>query len=241
MPRPTRCRMIDKLPTFRSFAPDDTEPTDSISMTVDEYEVLRLLDYLGLNQEECAIRMNVSRTTVTAIYESARQKTADLLVNGKRLFIVGGNYRYSPIIISEKIKIKGDNIMRIATTYENGEIFGHFGHTEQFKLYDVENGKVVKEQIVSTNGSGHGALAGFLQAAKVDVLICGGIGMGAQTALSEVGIKLYAGLQGSSDSAVQAFLSDALHYDPNAKCDHHEHHDGDCGHENCAKHNCKGN
>lgn len=241
MPRPTRCRMIDKLPTFRSFAPDDTEPTDSISMTVDEYEVLRLLDYLGLNQEECAIRMNISRTTVTAIYESARRKTADLLVNGKRLFIVGGNYRYSPIIISEKIKIKGDNIMRIATTYENGEIFGHFGHTEQFKLYDVENGKVVKEQIVPTNGSGHGALAGFLQAAKVDVLICGGIGMGAQTALSEVGIKLYAGVQGSSDSAVQAFLSDDLHYDPNARCDHHEHHDGDCGHENCAKHNCKGN
>ncbi len=70
--------------------------------------------------------------------------------------------------------------MRIAVTYENGEIFQHFGHTEQFKLYDIENSQVVRSQIVDTNGQGHGALAGFLTEAGADVLICGGIGGGAQ-------------------------------------------------------------
>ena len=64
--------------------------------------------------------------------------------------------------------------MKIAVTYENGEIFQHFGHTEQFKIYDVDNGKVVSSQVVDTNGSGHGALAGFLKALNVDMLICGG-------------------------------------------------------------------
>ena len=131
--------------------------------------------------------------------------------------------------------------MRIAVTYENGEIFHHFGHSEQFKLYDAENGRITGEQVVNTNGSGHGALAGFLQAAKVDALICGGIGMGAQMALADAGIKLYAGVQGAADAAAKALAEGNLEYDPNARCDHHEHHDGDCGHDHCAEHQCRGN
>ena len=70
--------------------------------------------------------------------------------------------------------------MRIAVTYENGEIFQHFGHTEQFKIYDVEDGKIISSEVVDAGGSGHGALAGVLSALKVDALICGGIGGGAQ-------------------------------------------------------------
>ena len=132
-------------------------------------------------------------------------------------------------------------IMRIAVTFENGEVFQHFGHSEQFKLYDVENGKIIKEQVVDTNVSGHGALAGFLQTAKVDALICGDIGMGAQMALSDAGIKLYAGVQGFADEAAKALAAGKLEYDPNARCDHHEHHEGDCGHDHCAEHNCRGN
>ena len=73
--------------------------------------------------------------------------------------------------------------MKIAVTYENGQIFQHFGHTEQFKLYDVADGSIIATEIVNTNGSGHGALAGFLMQQGVDVLICGGIGGGAQVAL----------------------------------------------------------
>lgn len=130
--------------------------------------------------------------------------------------------------------------MRIAVTYENGEIFQHFGRTEAFKLYDIADGKIVGEQIIPTNGSGHGALAGFLNAAKADALICGGIGMGAQMALADAGIKLFAGVRGSADEAAKALVAGNLEYDPDAHCDHHEHHDGDCGHDHCGEHHCAG-
>lgn len=125
--------------------------------------------------------------------------------------------------------------MRIAVTHENGNVFQHFGHTEEFKLYDVENGKVVKSQIVPTNGSGHGALAGILQAIRAEVLICGGIGAGAQTALSQAGIKLFGGVSGNADEAVNAYLAGNLSFDPDVKCRHHDH--GSEGHT-CEEHGC---
>lgn len=111
--------------------------------------------------------------------------------------------------------------MRIAVTYENGQIFQHFGHTQQFKVYDIENGQITNTEVLDTNGQGHGALGGFLTNAKVDTLICGGIGGGAQTALAEAGIKLYGGVTGSADDAVAAFLADKLDYNPNIQCSHH--------------------
>ena len=230
------------MPLYRSFSPDDIAADESVRMTVDEYEAVRLLDAEGLTQEACADRMNVARTTVTAIYDSARKKLADALVHGKRLLIAGGCCEFAPTVIDQNIMEKGSDTMRIAVTYENGEVFQHFGHSEQFKLYDVENGKIVGEQVVDTNGSGHGALAGFLQAAKVDALICGGIGMGAQMALADAGIRLYAGVQGAADAAAKALAEGMLDYDPDARCDHHgHHHDGNCGHDHCADHHCHGN
>ena len=242
MPRPVRCRIIEHMPVYRSFSPDDITADESVRMTVDEYEAVRLLDVEGLTQEACADRMNVARTTVTAIYDSARKKIADAIVHGKRLLIAGGCCEFAPTEIDQNIMEKGSDTMRIAVTYENGEVFQHFGHSEQFKLYDVENGKIVGEQVVDTNGSGHGALAGFLQAAKVDALICGGIGMGAQMALADAGIRLYAGVQGSADAAAKALAEGTLNYDPDARCDHHgHHHDGDCGHDHCTEHHCHGN
>ena len=241
MSRPARCRRIAQMPLYRSFSPDDTIPSEQVCMTVDEFEALRLLDSEGLTQEAYARQMNIARTTVTAIYESARRKVAEALVQGKRLLIVGGVCEFTPYDIPENIIEKGSRAMRIAVTYENGEIFQHFGHTAQFKLYDEEDGKIVREQIVDTNGSGHGALAGFLKAAQADALICGGIGMGAQMALADVGIRLYAGVQGSADQAAQALAEGHLAFDPDAHCDHHEHHEGDCGHDRCAGHHCHGN
>ena len=242
MPRPVRCRRIEHMPLYRSFSPDDITADESVRMTVDEYEAVRLLDVEGLTQEACADRMNVARTTVTAIYDSARKKLADALVHGKRLLIAGGCCEFAPTEIDQNIMEKGSDTMRIAVTFENGEVFQHFGHSEQFKLYDVENGKISGEQVVDTNGSGHDALAGFLQAAKVDALICGCIGMGAQMALADAGIRLYAGVQGSADAAAKDLAEGTLNYDPNARCDHHgHHHDGDCGHGHCAEHHCHGN
>ena len=140
MPRPIRCRRIEQLPVYRSFSPDDTLAKENVYMTVDEFEVIRLLDDEGLTQEACASRMKIARTTVTAIYESARKKVAEALVHGKRLLIAGGCCEYDPVVISQSIITKGNGIMRIAVTYENGEVFQHFGHAEQFKLYDVQDG-----------------------------------------------------------------------------------------------------
>lgn len=121
--------------------------------------------------------------------------------------------------------------MRIAVTYDCGQIFQHFGKTEQFKLYDVENGRIVSEQVVGTDGQGHGALAGFLKNAKADVLICGGIGGGAQAAMQEAGITLFGGNSGSADEAVQAYIANTLVQNDSPACDHH-------GHEHLAGHSC---
>lgn len=131
--------------------------------------------------------------------------------------------------------------MKVAVTYDNGEIFQHFGHTESFKIYEIEDNKVINEQVVDTNGQGHGALAGFLSGGKVDVLICGGIGGGAQVALAEAGIKLYGGVSGNADEAVAAFLAGSLDYNPDVKCNHHDHEHGEehsCGNHVCGSHNC---
>lgn len=118
--------------------------------------------------------------------------------------------------------------MKIAATYENGNIFQHFGHTEYFKIFDTQNGQITCTQIFNTAGSGHCALAGFLSSLKVDVLICGGIGAGAQAALSDAGIKIYGGASGNADKAVESLLAGNLATNPNFSCDHHkhEHHGG---------------
>ena len=118
--------------------------------------------------------------------------------------------------------------MKIAVTYENGEVFQHFGHTEQFKVYEVENGAVVSSEIIGSNGSGHGALATLLANRAIDVLICGGIGGGAQTALEQQGIELCAGASGSADEAVAAYLRGEL-VNTGANCDHHHGEEHSCG------------
>lgn len=129
--------------------------------------------------------------------------------------------------------------MRIAVTYENGNVFQHFGHTERFKVYDVENGEIAVATTINTNGSGHGALADILKKCSVDTLICGGIGAGAKRALAEAGITLYGGVSGSADQAVADLLSSNLIYNSDAECEHHgEHRDGTCGeHDGGCSHN----
>ena len=119
--------------------------------------------------------------------------------------------------------------MKIAVTYDNGEIFQHFGKTESFKVYEVEDNKIVSSEVIGSNGTGHGALAGLLAEQGVNVLICGGIGGGAQTALTEAGIELCAGAQGNTDQAVESYLKGEL-VSSGANCDHHHHEEGHpCG------------
>ncbi len=254
MARPIRCRRICFEPEYNSFAPCGMESTEQVLLMVDEFEAVRLIDYEKRTHEQCAKQMGVSRTTVTEMYERARTKIADCIVNGKTLSISGGNYalcdgsawmscgrkcnreEYADNIQSVDRKELG--MMKIAVTYENGNIFQHFGHTQQFKVYNTLDGTVVDAQVISTNGNGHGALANLLTSLGVDVLICGGIGGGAKIALSEAGIKLYGGVSGSADEAVNALLADNLKFDLDVCCDHDHHEGHHCGED---KHHCMGN
>ncbi len=264
MARPIKSRRVCRVPDTLSFAPTrDDRPRemaldDTIVLTLDEYETVRLIDKEGRSQKQCSEQMGVSRTTVQKIYETARKKLADALVDGLPLRIEGGEYRlcdghshhcrgdscHRQYIEQDCFISKGENIMRIAVTYENGEIFQHFGHTEQFKVYDIADGKVVNSQVISTNGQGHGALADVLHTLNADALICGGIGGGARMALASLGIKLYGGVSGNADAAVEALLADRLAYNPDVKCNHHDHEHGEdhachshgCGHGSCGQH-----
>ena len=111
--------------------------------------------------------------------------------------------------------------MRIAVTYDNENIYEHFGHTKQIKIYDCEDGKITASKVMATMCSGHGSMAGLLKVIGTNALICGCIGGGAKVALSKAGIEVYAGVEGSADVAVEAFLEGKLKFNPDVKCDHH--------------------
>lgn len=254
MARRQKYRRICNKPDYDNFLPAGILSDDCINLTLDEYEMIRLIDFEKLTHEQCANQMQISRTTVTEAYGKARYKIANCLVNGIPLFISGGNYHIcdkktdycknccKSFEISKNIISKGENIMRVAVTYKDGEIFQHFGHSEFFKFYDIENGIISKTQVVDTMGSGHGALAGFLVQNQVDILICGGIGGGAQSAISEAGIKLYGGVNGNADEAVNMLMNERLQFNPEVRCSHHNH-EHSCGKHNCKedKHGCTGN
>ena len=253
MARPTRCRRVCVEPDCSGFVPRTGTGAGEVVLTVDEYEVIRLVDYEKRTHEQCAAQMEISRTTATEIYESARFKLSDSLVNGRALVIAGGHYRVCRgdreqgcgrncrWAVQTKLCEKGELAMRIAVPYEDGQVFQHFGHTRQMKIYDTEHEKIVAEQLADTTGSGHGALAGFLSGLKVDVLICGGIGAGAQEALAQAGIELYGGVTGAADEAVRAFLAGRLDYQADVQCSHHDHGHHGGGHCGEDPHGCPGN
>ena len=248
MARPEKIRIVSKLPQFTRFICEESRLPDSqcIFLSVEEYEVIRWLDYHNKTQEECARAMQISRGTVQALYTEARKKIARHLIEGMSLEVSGGYYKvldkpcggmrchFKQENITHKKINGGAKTMKIAVTYENGQVFQHFGHTEQFKVYEVEDGKIITSEIVDTNGQGHGALAGFLFNSGVDVLICGGIGGGARNALADVGIELYPGAHGDADEQVKSFIAGKLQYDPNTMCHHHDHEEG----HNCSGHSC---
>lgn len=257
MARPQKCRRICNVPQTDSFRPEKHRGEIPIIMTVDEYEVIRLVDLEEKTHEQCALQMDISRSTVQEIYENARRKLAACIVYGRKLVIAGGNYRVCDGRENCRCELKcrqadnnkrtelknrnrGGFTMKIAVPYENGQIFQHFGHTERFKFYETDNTEIVNSEIIETAGSGHGALAGFLMKHGADTLICGGIGGGAQTALAEAGIRLYGGVSGDVDTAVTELLSGKLNYNPDVQCSHHEHHgeNNSCGSHSCGNKGC---
>lgn len=259
MPRPIKCRKVCHFPQTLEFLPaQGGEEKTPVILTIDEYETIRLIDKEGLSQEQCCEFMQVARTTVQRVYENARRKLASMLVDGLPLRIEGGDFWlcdgqnnlcghegcFKYLYHQKYNKPKGDPVMRVAVTYEDGQIFQHFGHTEQFKVYDIADGAITSSQVVDTNGSGHGALAGVLNALHVDALICGGIGGGAQAALGAAGIRLYGGVTGEADKAVADLMAGKLEFNPNIQCSHHDHHHGEnhaCGEHGCGdEHHCGG-
>lgn len=257
MPRPCKKRRVCYDPAVCCFRPEGVKTGgEAVVMSLEEYETIRLIDLQELTQEECAGQMQVARTTVQAVYNSARKKLAECLVNARVLEIGGGNYtlcEHGRKCRSGDLSVPGcaramagitdcfsgrkEINMKIAVTYENGKVFQHFGHTEQFKLYEVKEDQITGTEVVDTNGSGHGALSGFLKDKGVEVLICGGIGGGARTALAEAGIKLYPGAEGEADQCVEALLKGSLSYNPDTVCSHHHGEGHQCGEH---KHGCSG-
>ena len=241
MARPVKPRRVCRMPVCAEYMPSGGAET-FITLSVDEFEAIRLIDAEGFSQEECANGMQIARATAQMIYDSARKKLAQALAGGMGIRIEGGSYTVCGLCRAKEARgdaqtyEKGEKHMKIAVTYENGSVFQHFGHTEQ-----AEDGKIVSEQVVDTMGSGHGALAGFLSHYGVEVLICGGIGGGAQMALAQAGIRLFGGVSGDADSAVRALLDGSLAFNPDVKCNHH-HHDHEeghaCGSHGCGKDNC---
>ena len=230
-------RSVGIVPEYVSFSPNGVGTPDErdVRLTLDELEAIRLIDLEGLGQQQAAERMGVARTTVAAVYARARHSIADALVNGRGISIGGGSVTLAPMAAHGEpwpTKQK-ESMMRIAVTYENGNVFPHFGRTESFKLYDVEDGKVVSSEVVGTNGVSHGALAGLLAANGVDALICGGLGGGALAALQQAGVAVYGGAQGPVDDVVDAFLAGSLHQTASASCHAHDH-EGGCGNGGCC-------
>lgn len=126
--------------------------------------------------------------------------------------------------------------MKLAITYDksNNQIWQHFGKTEYFRIVNIESGRAVGDTIITTDGTGHEALAGFLKDQGVEALICGGIGGGARNALAEAGITLYGGVSGDADDAIVAFVTGTLQQNETANCSHHDHEHGEA--HNCSSH-----
>ena len=245
MARPQRPKRVCKEPEYNVFTPKNGNG-QYIVLSVDEYETIRLIDLEGKSREECADQMDIARTTAQAIYNSARSKLAQCLVDGYELRIEGGSFSLCDGAVrcshcskwqNGKFKIdideKTEGIMRIAVTFEDGNVFQHFGRTQCFKIFEVEGKEIVKATLYGSNGAGHGALAGLLKDAQVDVLICGGLGQGALNALNQAGIEVIAGASGNVDDNVQAYLDGNL-VSTGSNCNHHDHGEGHvCGDHGC--------
>ena len=114
--------------------------------------------------------------------------------------------------------------MKIAVTYDNGQVWQHFGKTEFFKVYEAEDGKITSGEVVSTGENAHGALADFLASMKVDAVICGGVGAPMIARLEACGIKAYPGVTGDADEAAAKLAAGTLEVNASAiheGCHHH--------------------
>ena len=241
MARPKISRNVSALPFSREFRPKLGRHSETVTLALEEYETIRLLDYEGLSQEEAAVRLGVARTTVTNIYSAARCKVAEALVAGKTLLITGGAFDIkgeSFICGIEDVDKVGSgrkrprsNIMKIAVPFDNGNVNPHVGNSAAFKFFEVKNKKIVSSEIVPTGGVTHHALIAWLIAKNPEVLLCDSVGAPAVEAFAQKGIAVFPGVTGPVDAAVASFLDGALKctVDPSSKS---------CASEKGTEHSC---
>ena len=242
MARSKKCRRICldvACSTFQALGREE-----KTLLELDELEAMRLADYENMEQEKAADKMNVSRGTFQRILYSARRKVADALLNGRSIHIesrerertccttgpVCSRCYFPRRAAGTETHIRKENCMKIAVTCENDQVYQHFGHTPEFAVFEIVDGKINGMQKVPTGDSGHGALAGFLADRNVELLLCGGIGGGALQALAEAGIEVIGGVSGDVVNAVGDYLKGVLKPDPNFRCSHHHHEGGEEGH-----------
>ncbi len=248
MPRPRKCRKVCRLPDTVEFAPVGGEAdAECIVLTVDEFEAVRLIDDEGYSQEQCGEYMLIARTTVQQIYLSARRKLARALVQGLPLRIAGGDFRLCGAGDScprragccerrlreageaarrapqDEERIESD--MKIAVAANDSQVSGHFGHSEQFIVYEVENGAIAGEQCVANPGHRPGLLPNMLADMGAQAIIAGGMGAHAASIFAERSMEVITGAQGDARAAVEAYLRGELH-STGEMCAEHEH-----GHE----------
>jgi predicted DNA-binding protein (UPF0251 family)/predicted Fe-Mo cluster-binding NifX family protein len=224
MPRPQKGRRVCSHPRSRCFMPAEQALNEQVVLRLDELESIRLLDLVGMSQDATGEQMLIGRATVQRIYEDARRKIADALVNGKSILIEGGNIEYcdnTECLENQFIINKGENSnMKIAIPVMGTEIFGHFGHAPQFRLVTIENMVVQKTDIIEAPEHQHGVLPGFLFDLGVDTVIASTLGQGAIDRFNRLRVVIYSGLNGDVDEAIRKVLSGEV--EPNAQaCGHH--------------------
>ena len=233
MPRPRKCRMVCRLPGASEFVPlDGRKDASPIVLTVDEFEALRLIDGEDYSQEQCGEQMHIARATVQQIVDSARKKISFALVEGRPLKILGGEYRLCEggaarcgccrAGCGRCLRNRKEGFaMRIAVAANGNEVAGHFGHCENFWLYDVENQAIVKEESIPNPGHRPGFLPNFWETTAQNVVIaghgrkCGGY-------FAHRNIETILGASGDAHGGGKLICAGELHSDASA-CHKHEH------------------
>ena len=228
MSRPRKLRYVGCLPESNSFGPlDPTSEKQIVVMTVDEYETIRLIDLLEFTQEECAGRMNIARTTVQSIYNTARKKRADSLVNGKMLRIEGGCYR-----LYGGLDAPGDHVngrerkqndyerrrknMKLIVPVENksldAPVCPSFGRTPLYVLFDTENGnhEFLDNAAAASQGGAGIKAAQMLVDSGAAAIITYRCGENAAQVLNAAGVKMYKAQDGSVKDNIAAFKEGKL-------------------------------
>ncbi|NTW91554.1 MAG: DUF134 domain-containing protein [Erysipelotrichaceae bacterium] len=211
MPRPIKERSIREKPVCCRFIPEKIQNTETVILTMDEFDVIRKCDYERLSQENCAQTMNVSRTTVQRIYASARQKIAEALILGKVLEVDGGIVSFNSEDDSSNYKNeKGEVSMKIAIGLDGEKVADHFGHCNDFRVYEIVDNKVINQEDIHDDVHVHQARPQFLKDLGVDVLIMNSMGKGAYNRLIALGIKTINAENKRVEEALNSYLSQEL-------------------------------